>query len=548
MKFFIFKHKHMLGLFAILTAFTFDLLFWEKPWGINFFIFILLALFGGLVPFWLSKIAIPWTSYLLLIPVVTFGVFTFIRAEPMTTLMNSLLTIGALVLFTLTLRNGKWAQDDFPEHILNLFKFLLNAVIGGLLFFLSIKTEEDEPESAHEPAESTGAQQGRDKEKAGWAYLRGVLLALPIVFILALLLASADPVFGSRLRGLLSWYNFENLGEVLFRISYTLVIAYLLLGCYFFGLVKSGERNSKPQSDPDKGKILGTIETGVVFGAMNLLFLGFVLIQFTYLFGGDQNISIEGYTYAEYARRGFFELAAVAVLSSGLFSVLSRISRRKNKAQKWTITGLGLLLLALVGIILVSAYTRLTLYEAAYGFTRLRTFTHVFIFWTGGMLAALAALEITQSMKRLAFILILMLMFFGLAINILNVDGFIVRQNIRRGIEQHQENSEAQLDTAYLSELSFDALPPLIAYYQHDTLPQDLRQAVGGVLACRLETLDIQEQTPITSWHFSRSQATSQLQGLEGTLSGYRVFQSEDPWGWFAEIGQETFPCNLPWD
>jgi len=530
------------------TAITFDLLFWEKPGGINFFIFILLALLGGFVPLWLSKIEVPWTSYLLLVPVAVFAAFTFIRAEPMTTIMNGLLALGALALLSMTLRNGEWIQYDFPEHIIHFFKFSLNAVIGGLLFFLSVKTQDEEHKGDQTEADITDSKLQEPRKKAGWAYLRGLLLALPIVLVLALLLASADPVFSSRLSGFLDWFKFDDLGETLFRLSYILAIAYLLLGAYFFGLVKSKELNQKQQNNTSKAQFLGAIETSVILAAVNLLFLGFVIIQFTYLFGGDQNISVEGYTYAEYARRGFFELVAVAVLSGGLFSVLSRISQRKTKAHKWAVMGLGLMLLALVGIILVSAYTRLTLYEAAYGFTRLRTFTHVFIFWIGGMLVGLAALEITQKMKRLAFILILMLTAFGLAINFLNVDGFIAHQNVQRAVLQHEIDGEHGLDTAYLSELSFDAIPPLVAAFQDQSLPRDLRQAVGGVLACRLETLVIPERTPITSWHFSRAKAINQLKNLEEALSSYRVYQSEDPWGWFAEIDDEAFPCNLPWD
>jgi hypothetical protein len=44
-----------------------------------------------------------------------------------------------------------------------------------------------------------------------------------------------------------------------------------------------------------------------VLSSVVVLFSAFVIIQFQYFFGGAANISIEGYTYAEYARRGFGE-------------------------------------------------------------------------------------------------------------------------------------------------------------------------------------------------------------------------------------------------
>ena len=49
---------------------------------------------------------------------------------------------------------------------------------------------------------------------------------------------------------------------------------------------------------------------------VDLLFLAFVLVQFRYLFGGAELVrGLTGMSYADYARRGFFELVAVAALS-----------------------------------------------------------------------------------------------------------------------------------------------------------------------------------------------------------------------------------------
>ncbi len=542
------KYRNLFWLFAVLAALAFDQLFWEQPGGINFFIFILLAVLGGLIPLWMERTAIPWTSYLLLLPVVGFAALTFIRSEPITTLMNALLTFGSMVLLTMTLRNGGWLRYTFVDHIVNSFHFVLHALIGGILFFVKTRSKRTPTGAAIEKVDPAGDPKESQSNRAWLAYLRGVLLALPILILLALLLASADPIFGDRLLGVFDWLSLENLGELVFRLTYILAIAYLLLGAYFFGWVKSRDLTQQSPKAEGEKTFLGMVESSIILGAVNLLFLGFVLIQVTYLFGGDQNISIEGFTYAEYARRGFFELLAVAVISGGLFTALSWVTARKTKIQRWVFTILGWLLVGLVGIILVSAYTRLTLYESAYGFTRLRTFTHVFIFWMGGMLAALAVLEGTQKMKRLPLVLILMLMAFGLAINSLNVDRFIVHQNVRRAVLGQNELEEDPLDSAYLSELSYDSIPPLRAHYLDEALPGALRREIGGVLACRLESLDLPERIPLTSWHAARRKAVNQLQNLEDKLSDYRVAFSEDPWGWFVEFQGETYPCSLPWD
>src|SRR6185369_16696657 len=73
---------------------------------------------------------------------------------------------------------------------------------------------------------------------------------------------------------------------------------------------------------------IGIIESLIVLGSVDLLFAAFVLIQFAYFFGGQRNISLEGLTYSDYARRGFFELVAVSVLTLALVLLLEGATLR----------------------------------------------------------------------------------------------------------------------------------------------------------------------------------------------------------------------------
>src|SRR3712207_1338717 len=60
---------------------------------------------------------------------------------------------------------------------------------------------------------------------------------------------------------------------------------------------------------------LGIVEVGVILGLLDALFLAFVAVQVRYLFGGAERVvETAGLTYAEYARRGFFELVTVTAL------------------------------------------------------------------------------------------------------------------------------------------------------------------------------------------------------------------------------------------
>ena len=185
----------------------------------------------------------------------------------------------------------------------------------------------------------------------------------------------------------------------------------MLVGLYLHAVLPS---QPAERPDPQKTAIkpfLGTIEGNIVLGAVNLLFIVFVVVQVRYLFGGSANINETGYTYAEYARKGFGELVGVAVLSLLLYLVFNSITKRESRAARAGFSALSALLIVNVLVILASSLMRLLMYEDAYGFSELRTYTHVFIFWLAGLLVAAIVLELLH--RRGYFGLALMLTMVG---------------------------------------------------------------------------------------------------------------------------------------
>jgi hypothetical protein len=535
--------KSFYWLIALLVAVSFDLLFWKKQGGINFFIFTTLAVLGILIPLWIEKIHIPWTSILLLVPAGFFSLMTFFRAEPFTNFINGLLVVGLLIVFAVTLLNGLWPELNLRDYIAQFLKFLLNGITGGVLYFIQLKKDKaamTPPEQVESAMTDDSSETG--KRKRFPPFVRGLLLALPILIVLTLLLSSADPVFAGRIQGLFDWLSFDNLAESLFRLTYIFIIAYVLLSAYYYGSTLSAAWKKGNHTKPVLKPFLGITESGVILGAVNLLFLAFVIIQFTYLFGGQENISVEGFTYAEYARRGFFELLAVALISLALFYGLSLWTHREKPGQRRTFSGLGLLLVALVGVILVSAFTRLSLYEAAYGFTRLRTLTHIFTVWTGLVLIVTVILELTRKLDKLAFFLIVLIIGFGLTVNLFNIDRFIAQQNVAQALEQTGDQDSDGFDAPYLNTLSNDAIPALVTSFNDPTMPEALHDNLGAVLSCRLATLEQTETTPLTSRHYSRDMALQLLSGQEELKNRYPVLSDS---GWlYVELNGEEFSCN----
>ncbi len=269
---------------------------------------------------------------------------------------------------------------------------------------------------------------------------------------------------------------------------------------------------------------LGFTEAVIVLGAVVLLFTAFVAVQFQYFFGGQTNIGIEGYTFSEYARRGFSELAAVAFFSLLLLLGLSAIVKRQSSTQRWIFSGLGIGMVVLVGVILVSAFQRLLLYEAAFGFTRLRMYTHIFMIWLGALLGVVVLLEILRKERFFALAALLASIGFAATLVLLNVDAAIVHQNVARAPQGKG------LDVPYLASLSPDSIPALVREFQDQSLPGMTRDGVGAVLVCH-EEIDSRRAGDWRSFTISRWQADRAMEQVQSKLDKYEVESTDWPVG-----------------
>ena len=140
--------------------------------------------------------------------------------------------------------------------------------------------------------------------------LTNVVISLVVILaIFAALLASADAAFSSQLEAFLKIFNIENLPQYIFRMVYILVGAYALVGVILHASTQSRDENLLGGNKQLISRFLGFTEAAIVLGSVALLFAAFVAIQFRYFFGGQANITREGYTYADYARRVRWRLA-----------------------------------------------------------------------------------------------------------------------------------------------------------------------------------------------------------------------------------------------
>ncbi|MEN6570380.1 MAG: DUF4173 domain-containing protein [Anaerolineaceae bacterium] len=499
-------HSKWFWLAALASAWFADFLFWGKAPGISFPIWILVVLLVGFVLSWRTGSRPSLWTILLAVLTVGFAVAETFRVNAMVNFASLVMVAGGLVLITATFLNGNWTHFRMVDYLVEGVKVVWAGFSRPFQTF------------SQPPALPEGQPAPRSFWRKAAPILRGILIAIPVVAVFAALFSSADPVFSNWLQRI---FNLEKLPEYILRLVLILILAFWLVGMFLHAILPAAKAERPDPAKPWMKPFLGSTESTILLGAVNLLFIAFVIIQVRYLFGGTANISETGFTYSEYARRGFSELVAVAALSLVLFLVLSTITRIEKPGQRWTFTGLIILLMANVLVILASSLQRLMLYETAYGFSELRTVTHVFIFWLAALVAAAAVMEGVQQRGRFALALLIAVVGFSASLVLLNVDGFTARKNIERAVQGEE------FDAAYLTTLSSDAVPALVTAYKDPSLSSQIHDALGLTLACR--TVDQQDATPQPwqSYHFGLAQEAKLLQENADLLSQVKLFRDD---------------------
>ena len=520
------QHSRLVWISVLALGWLLDFLFWRQAPGLNFAIYVVLCLIGGFFLLRLEGTRLAPRAAFLLPLIGIFAAASFIRAEPMTQFLEVVLTLFLMGLLAITAAGGRWLEFDLGQYGIGFLSLAWSSVSKGFGF--------------HAPA-AGGGSESRTGRMRIWPVLRGILLALPILLIFGALLGSADLVFRRELDSLIELFRLERLPEYIFRLVYILLAAWTLLGVFIHAATMSTGAPGSVRGLTTEARFMGFTEASIVLGSVAVLFAAFVLVQFRYFFGGSENIGLDGYTFAEYARRGYGELMTVSVLSLLLILILGAITRRESLSRQRLFSALSVVIVVLVGVMLVSAYQRLSLYEMAYGFTRLRTYVHVSLIWLGVLLAAVVILEILRRERLFAPAALLVALGFALTITVLNVDAFIVRQNVGRALRGQG------LDVPHLASLSTDSVPPLVEFFNADSTSEKTRDALGAALACRLEASSEPATSDWRSFSVSRSKAELVMDTVRDELDGYRAVKGD----WYTQIitpQGETHDCYVYWD
>ncbi len=420
------KWPVLVGTFSLVLTALFHLLVLDAWAGIGFglFIIILVIAIQGLAMY--AKLPTNRWAYIFLIPLGAVACAEMLYSSEVVAVFGLLLLFacGTLFAYWLTAPGMPWpaVQRLWPRAFLR----------EGVLPIAS-------------PSQSLLT--GLPRLVHGKRILMGCLLALPFLFLLVILFSSADPLFN---RAITEFFRVDWIDPVYIRwlvIDLVFFVYTTRMAWLFLTRAKEDRRPTFEATQISIDPI--TLSTALVL--LNGLFLAFLLVQFRALFGGEGWVETMNLTYAEYARRGFFELIATGAIAGLVGCGVYFLTEMRLRVSRW----LTVTLIVQTLLVLASAGKRLWLYVDAYGLTVSRWWAMLLILFVALAFGLFLSMML-RGKSYAVFVktgVIASLLFFAGTL-VINTESIVARWNVDRFLK-----GEKGLDVVYLNRLSSDAAP-----------------------------------------------------------------------------------------
>ena len=425
------KNYGVLGLGSLLYACFYAICMYRNGSGITYPFFLLGSLWFYCFCMKKLEVSLKKDSVFYMGSILLLGISTFLTADARIIAMNK---AGVLVL-TISFLLHQFYQDNnwtFGRYT----GYVITAVFGSL-------------GEIHRPFADMGAyRRGRgQKGKGVLLYLViGACFSIPLLFIIWLLLMSADRIFSEMTESFFKALNVGNIFGVLFTVIFMFFATYCIMA-YLAKHTFSEEYKERPRTE--------AVIAITVTLPLTLLYLVFSGVQIFALF--LRQIDLTNYTYAEYAREGFFQLLAVCIINLVLV-LIGQAYFKENTLLKATLTVVSLC----TYVMIASSTLRMILYIKHYYLTFLR----VFVLWSLAVLFILLTGVIIhiylQKFPLFKYSMVVVTLCY-LVLSFAHPDYLIAKCNAANmgGSASSFFDTDAYRDYYYMTTLSADAAPAL---------------------------------------------------------------------------------------
>lgn len=206
-----------------------------------------------------------------------------------------------------------------------------------------------------------------------------------------------------------------------------------------------------------KIRILPQVTAVVATFPIIFLYVIFFISQWKYFVSGFTGVLPEGFSHAEYARQGFFELCAVSVLNLLCIGGIAIFISKGRKGKGWILKILSVIFCLCTFILISTAAAKLLMYIEHYGLTQKR----IYAMWLMAVIAVIfLVIALGQFISKIRIVAlscaVVIVMFTPLAL--CNINTIVAQYNTDRYLAGTLED----MDTELMGELGDSAIPSLV--------------------------------------------------------------------------------------
>lgn len=322
------------------------------------------------------------------------------------------------------------------------------------------------------------------------AILLGLGIAVPVLLIIVPLLVQADAAFEGMLKHLPDF----SIGEIIMTVLFGGCLAFVL---YTRNAALQHAQKRPLLVRPSRGMSPLTVNTLII--VVCLVYCAYLVSQLAYFIGGFAGVLPEDYTLAQYARRGFFEMAWLCAINLSI--IIFSLSLCKKEAAP-LFTRLLCLFIGIVTLFFVcAASAKMILYIESYGLTRLRVLTQVVMVFLGIVTILASVWLFVPKFAYMKAVLITALVI-GAAVSWADVDTQVAKYNVNAYLSGQMET----VDVHYLTSLGHGAVP----YIEKISLEAP-DKAVAEEAKTLLENRWIAKAEDFRSWNYVNHKAAEIL-------------------------------------
>lgn len=285
------------------------------------------------------------------------------------------------------------------------------------------------------------------KSKKFTSILIGIVCAIPALAVIIPLLLKSDEAFYSLIHIL-----FDDLAVLLQKI-----IIGLIASVFVIGLVFSIKYNSKEQQNKGLNIKTDVISVFSFLCVISFVYIVYLFSQLAYFFSAFSSILPKDYkfTYAQYARRGFFELCIISAINLAIAFAVIVISEKQNGKLPVLLRIPSAFIAVFTMLIIFTAISKMFMYINAYGLTVMRICTSAFMIW---ILILFIGVLVRLFIKQ-ADILVLGLLSALIIVSVLGLSN-INLQTARYNYNAYV-SGKLKIDVEYIASLGDEGIPYL---------------------------------------------------------------------------------------